>query len=742
MTVFDSSNIIFQTAASFVNQTNRHIFLTGNAGTGKTTFLKYIKQTSHKKIAIVAPTGVAAINAGGVTIHSLFQLPLGLYLPSLQDEPGSLYGGWYNSQALLRQMRMSREKKELLRELNLLIIDEVSMVRADLLDAIDTVLRSIRRHPDKPFGGVQVLYIGDLFQLPPVVIDNEWQLMKNFYRSPFFFDALVIQQMPPLHIELKKIYRQNDDIFIGILNNIRNNCYTETDLDRLHNQYLPAFSPSPGENFITLTTHNDRAAAINNYELKKLPGRVYQFKAEINREFSEHSYPAEELLQLKKGAQVMFIKNDTGEFRRFYNGKIGSIHSIDEKKIQISFPAEKDLLTLEKETWKNIRYHYHKEKDKVEEQELGTFCQYPVRLAWAITIHKSQGLTFEKAIVDAGASFAAGQVYVALSRLTSLNGLVLKSRIYPNSIHTDKRVIEFISSELSEDDLHENLLKEQRRYIHDSIVTGFSWKNILDLLQEHLEDYEGRNIPEVHSCIDWATALIGKTKILDETALKFEKQLAQLFGYNYNDHPKELHERISAGCNYFIKETDMLLASLDEHIESFKIKRRTRKYVNELYELKLQFERRKAELQKILDISLRLLESGINVDAAKLTAAIHRPVTIGTKGDQLRRKKVEKGETHRISLQLFKKGKTIAEIAGERGLAHSTVEGHLVRFIGTGEIEVSDIVDPINLQKISALIEKNPSASASEAKRQLGDDVSYGQIRAVMTSKALLSNSF
>ena len=324
MPAFDSFNTIFQTAASFINQTSKHLFLTGKAGTGKTTFLRYVKEHSFKKMAVVAPTGVAAINAGGVTIHSLFQIPPGIYLPSqrsLEDFDGNIY----NNHTLFKQMRMSADKKELLRELDLLIIDEVSMVRADLLDAIDTVLKHIRRQPLIPFGGVQLLYIGDLFQLPPVAGNEEWQLLKDFYRSPFFFDAHVIQQSPPLYIELKKIYRQSDDTFINILNNIRNNCCTETDLTHLHKYYKPGFISLQKENFITLTTHNDKAIAINHAELKKLPGKSYQFKAEINGEFNERSFPAEELLQLKKDAQVMFIKNDSGESRKYYNGKIGTI---------------------------------------------------------------------------------------------------------------------------------------------------------------------------------------------------------------------------------------------------------------------------------------------------------------------------------------------------------------------------------------------------------------------------------
>jgi hypothetical protein len=741
MITFDSSNTIFQTAALFINQTNKHLFLTGKAGTGKTTFLKYIKEHSFKKMAIVAPTGVAAINAGGVTIHSLFQIPPGTYLAPERSMLETFDGKVYNNNTLFKQMRMSAEKKDLLRELDLLIIDEVSMVRADLLDAMDAVLRYMRKQPLIPFGGVQVLYIGDLFQLPPVVINEEWELLKKIYRSPFFFDAQVIQQAPPVYIELKKIYRQTDNVFINILNNIRNNCCEESDLEHLHKHYNSGFSPSREENFITLTTHNDKAVAINNYELKSLPGKLYQFNAEVKGEFYERSYPAEQTLQLKKGAQVMFIKNDSGETRRYYNGKIGTVYSIDEKEIKITFPGETLLLTLEKETWKNIRYHYHREKDKIEEEELGTFTQYPVRLAWAITIHKSQGLTFDKAIIDAGASFAAGQVYVALSRLTSLNGLVLKSPIHSRSIYTDERVLDFIRNELPEDVLQQTLKTEQQQYIRHSMVDGFGWEKILDVLHEHLEDYEHRNIPNPDVCIAWSKELEEKTKLISETASKFQKQLKKLFENCEEDNYHQSHERISAACNYFIKETDeKLLASLNDHIEATRIKSRTKKYLRELYELKYLFERRKLHLQNIMNISRAMYESGSSPDLLTTAEALQKPIVLhAAEEEKLVKKKIEKGETQRISLQLFKNGKNIAEIARERELAYSTIEGHLAGFITTGEIDVFDIVDKIKLAKISELLEKNPTASPSELKQQLGDDFSYGQIKAAMNLKSSLS---
>jgi hypothetical protein len=308
-----------------------------------------------------------------------------------------------------------------------------------MLDAVDAVLRHIRRQPLFPFGGVQLLYIGDLFQLPPVVRNDEWDVLKEYYDSPFFFNALAVRQSPPVYIELKKIYRQTDDTFIHILNNIRNNVCTKEDLQKLHEHYKPDFAPAKEENYIVLTSHNEKADLINRRELQKLPGTVFSYKAEISGEFYDRSFPAEEILNVKVGAQIMFIKNDKGEFRRFFNGKIGIIKNIFDEKIYVSFPGETDTLVLEKETWQNIKYNYNKDSDKIEEEELGTFRQYPIRLAWAITIHKSQGLTFDKAIIDAGASFAPGQVYVALSRLTSLQGLILHSRIQSNCISTDSR---------------------------------------------------------------------------------------------------------------------------------------------------------------------------------------------------------------------------------------------------------------------------------------------------------------
>ena len=478
----DELNDMFQLAVRFVNQTDKHLFVTGKAGTGKTTFLKHITENTFKKMVVVSPTGVAAINAGGVTIHSFFQLPFGPFIANHRS-------GWNSAQpvtnqhTLFKNIRFTANKRQLLQELDMIIIDEVSMMRCDMLDAIDHVLRHFRRKLHLPFGGVQMIFIGDLFQLPPVVKNDEWELLKEHYKSPFFFDALAISENPPLYLELKKIYRQSDHSFIELLNNIRNNQVNKSDLDHLHSFYNPQFVPGEKDNYITLTSHNTKADLINNRELEKLPGRSFDCKGEIKGDFNEKALPAEMILQLKEGAQIMFLKNDKGENRNFFNGKIGAINRITDEDVFICFPGSNVEFQLTKETWKNIRYTFNEEKNKMEEEEIGTFTQYPVRLAWAITIHKSQGLTFDKAIIDAGASFAAGQVYVALSRLTSLKGLVLYSRIQQDSISTDQRVISYTLREKNTNALQAILREEQLAYTGKLLLQSFNWSKIIHATQ-------------------------------------------------------------------------------------------------------------------------------------------------------------------------------------------------------------------------------------------------------------------
>jgi hypothetical protein len=440
----DDDNLIFKSAADFINHTNHPVFLTGKAGTGKTTFLKFIKDNTLKNCAIVAPTGVAAINAGGTTIHSFFQLPFGPFIPSNKKQWGS-NDDISDKQNLISKLRLTNERKEVMQQLELLIIDEISMVRCDVLDAIDVVLRHVRSVYSKPFGGVQVLYIGDMYQLPPVVKDEEWQILKDYYENQFFFSSQVAILEPPVFIELKKVYRQTDFEFIELLNLVRNNIMDENSYALLHSRYTPAAKWNNEHNSITLTTHNHKADTINNDALQALAGKQFSFKALIEGDFYEKSFPADDILQLKIGAQVMFIKNDTEKVRRYFNGKIGTIDKIEDDKIFVLCETNNtsESIEVKKEIWKNIKYTLNKKNQQIEEEELGSFTQYPLRLAWAITIHKSQGLTFEKAIIDAGAAFAPGQVYVALSRCVSLSGMILKSKISYDSLRSDNRIVNF-----------------------------------------------------------------------------------------------------------------------------------------------------------------------------------------------------------------------------------------------------------------------------------------------------------
>ena len=718
----DPTNTIFEQAVAFVNHTSRHLFLTGKAGTGKTTFLKYIKENSAKKMAILAPTGVAAINAGGVTIHSFFQLPFGPFVPTLQGIDTSMQV--HNRHSIFHNIRLNTAKRELIQELELLVIDEVSMVRADMMDAIDVVLRHFRRQPLLPFGGVQMLYIGDLFQLPPVVKNEEWDILHHYYKSPFFFDAEVMQNVPLVFIELKKIYRQTDNTFIDLLNNVRNNCCTEKDITLLNSHHKLGFSPPKGDHYITLTSHNYLAKRINEDELEKLGGRKYNFKATITGEFSERSFPVEEVLQLKVGAQIMFIKNDKGEDRRFYNGKIGTIKSITDEKIEVQCKDE-EMIELEKEVWRNINYHYNKEDDTIEEDELGTFTHYPIRLAWAITIHKSQGLTFDKAIVDAGASFAPGQVYVALSRLTGLQGLVLHSLIHPHSISTDAKALAFSTNEMPEHELQKMLHESQLQFIRQSLLQTFEWTKLTDEMNRHHENYETRKIPDKEKSIQWSANILATVDEQREVAEKFHKQLTYLLSTCEQDQYKELNKRIEAAVMYFSKNLeDKIIAPLKLHLKEEKVKKQTKKYIKELSILLLLFTRKNEDLQKAAHVTKALATYKQVNEIAGLV--VTKSVTVIEK--EYLPIKPSKGETFRITLEMFKSGKSIADIATARTIAASTVESHLARFITTKEIAILELVDSKKLENILAVLNSTQQSDAAIVRQVLGNDYSFSEI--------------
>ena len=711
----DSTNTLFSLAADLVNYTSRHLFLTGKAGTGKTTFLKYIKENTKKNTVIVAPTGVAAINAGGVTMHSFFQLPFGPFIPaSLNNFNGS--GQATDKHSLFRNIFFTTSKRELLQELELLIIDEVSMVRCDMLDAMDTILRHFRKQFNIPFGGVQVVYIGDMFQLPPVIPQHEWNILSEHYNSPFFFEAKVLKEAPPLYIELKKIYRQNEQHFIDILNRIRNNQPAREDLQELNSRFNPTFNPPAEEKYITLTTHNKKADVINEAELRKLPGKLHTFAAEIKGEFSDKALPTDLNLQLKEGAQIMFIKNDTGTDRRYYNGKLAIIKKISGEEITVAFDDGEDM-TLEKEEWKNIRYNYNKEQNDIEEEELGSFKQYPVRLAWAITIHKSQGLTFDRAVIDAGSSFAAGQVYVALSRCTSLDGLVLHSRIFPNAIATDKRVLEFAQREEDDEHLQALLKEEKEKFQAEMLVKSFNWSKVLCALRDWKELIPGKKLPDPDEALSLCVGMMKKAAEQASIAEKFQVQLQQILQSGDKDL---LQQRVNKAILYFAKAlTDEIILPLQDHLGSLRFASKVTKYVKELRTTEAVVLQQLEKLNRIVLGDLVFVQ---------YEAPTVKPQPVITKN---KKEKPVKGSSNRDTLILYREGKSLEEIAQLRNLAMSTIESHLSSFIYTGELQLDELVPPARSKIILAVIDE-AGLTATTIKHRLSEDFSYGEIRAVM----------
>lgn len=705
-------NPLFSTAADFVNNTSRHIFLTGKAGTGKTTFLKSIRETARKKCVVVAPTGVAAINAGGVTMHSFFQLPLGPFIPVNHKLTGD---GVTDQYTLFKNIRVSDQKRELFRDLELLIIDEVSMVRCDMLDATDAILRYFRKAPHTPFGGVQVLYIGDLFQLPPVMPESAWSFLRQYYESPFFFHSRVIEAAPPVYIELKKIYRQSQQSFIDILNRIRNNEATPQDLETLNARR--GVSPREGVNYVTLTTHNYKADRINADELGKLPGKSHEFSGVVEGDFPERNLPTDPVLQLKEGAQVMFIRNDKSEDRRYYNGKIATVKAINGESIVVELAGSGEELTLETETWTNIRYSYNKEKESIDEEKLGSFTQYPIRLAWAITIHKSQGLTFENAIIDAGDSFAPGQVYVALSRCTSLDGLICESRILPSSISTDPLVMEFARREAGEDELTLLLRKAKLEFQHEQLTRTFDLQRLIESIGAHLQYVQGKQLPDVARAAAKIREILRRAEELQVVALKFQQQMRSLLDAN---NEAQLQERVSKAIDYFSGAlTQEVLSPIDEHIALLKGAKKVKQYLKHVRVFRNGIARRINDIQKVT-----YGEVVFNASA--------KPVALTDAGLGERKKRPEKGASLKETLSMLKSGLKIAEVAEQRRLAMSTVESHVAELVKSGEIDIRTCMEESRIENILAAIRELQAETIQPVKAMLGSEFSYGEIRAVM----------
>lgn len=578
MTNGGPAHSIFDKILSFIDHTNQHIFLTGKAGTGKTTLLRRIKEESSKKMVIVAPTGVAAMNAKGTTINSFFQLPTGSFFPgdiSLEN----LQSGFISIQSMVSDLSYSREKTRLLNELELLIIDEISMVRCDLMDVIDAILRAVRKN-SAPFGGVQLLLIGDLYQLPPVTKREDWAFLSKAYASPYFFEGHVIRRNPFLQIELTTVFRQTEPEFINILNAIRNNQISESELVLLNKRYDPLFSATDGLNPIIITSHNAEANAINKAKLDELAGTEYTFDGEMSGEFREAGIQAEQTLKLKEGAQIMFIKNDSGDNRKFYNGKIGSIKSIKDGEIYISFPQEEDLL-LEKTSWQSFEYKTDPEQVIIQ-QQVGEFSQYPIKLAWAVTIHKSQGLTFDTAIIDAGKSFIAGQVYVALSRVRTLNGLILKSKISTESLRSNTEVINYMKP-VNEADLDNIIVTGQEKFILQLVLDNFSFNRMLDGLETVSSNPEvvKSNIPELKSLLLQFKKSVTELIVLSD---RFQMQVINLQKQSGFKDQQALQTRIESAQAYFTKEiTQLLINPLNKNIR-IKPKNKVQQQIQHLFQ--------------------------------------------------------------------------------------------------------------------------------------------------------------
>lgn len=806
------SNPQLELARDYVSNTNKNIFLTGKAGTGKTTFLQQLKRDSVKRMAVVAPTGVAAINAGGMTIHSFFQLPFGLFLPEYAQDAA-------------RQRRFTREKIRLIQGLDLLVIDEISMVRADLLDAVDDVLRRYKNRL-QPFGGVQLLMIGDLHQLPPVVKDEDWNLLREHYETPYFFSSRALQQTDPVSIELKHIYRQSDSVFIDLLNKVRDNHLNEDVLEQLNSRYIPDFQPSEEEAYITLTSHNASAQEINNQKLADIPGDMYQFKAEVFGDFPQHAYPTDELLELKIGAQVMFVKNDLAREKRYYNGKIGQITEIEGDIIYVKCPDDEVPIFVEPAEWTNVKYTLNDSSKEVTEEIIGSFMQYPLRLAWAITIHKSQGLTFERAIIDAQSAFAHGQVYVALSRCKSFEGIVLRSPIIYSSVKTDVKVKNF-TEEADKNAPDEAHLQQSKRDFQQSLIL-----ELFDFgtLKKYLHQMNRVFLSHENSLLADTFRQFKELSVSAEThvfsvADKFKLQLRSYFAEaGLPEENEAAQARIQKACAWFLEKISGELMSGFNSLDILTDNKAVRKVASEA------LENVQRELF-IKDVALKAAQNGFSAHAylrakadAQLdfkatsttsspmaaafaaapkdashpelyvllkkwrddTAAVHNveaykvlptksllelvellPANIpalkkvkgigeakskryggeilgiiqeyclskGLEGAQLsvlETPKKPKIDTKKLSFELFQSGKSIAEIAEERSLAASTIEGHLGYYIELGQLDIFDVMDRGKVNKIEQFIKENPTETLSGIKSHFGEDFSYGEIRMVL----------
>lgn len=736
----------------FINETKQSIFLTGKAGTGKTTLLKEIVNSTHKNTVIVAPTGIAALNAGGVTIHSFFHFPLAAFIPDAVNPPiFSEYVKFENRVSIKKHFRMSNMRRSLFLNLELLIVDEVSMLRADVLDAMDFMLQTIRRN-NKPFGGVQLLFIGDLLQLPPVVKNEEWEVLRRYYEGSYFFHSNVIQGNPPLYIELDKVYRQSDDAFIQILNNLRNNTITPANLQVLNQYVNPTFDQQKTAGYITLTTHNAKADTINSDSLEALEAKPYTFQAEVVGEFPTNIYPIENQLQLKVGAQVIFIKNDLSFEKKYYNGKMGIVQKLSPSEIYVKFPEENQVIEVERYEWQNIRYKVNPNTKEIEEELLGTFTHYPLKLAWAITVHKSQGLTFEKAILDVSKVFLPGQAYVALSRLKSLQGLVLLTPIQMNGLKNDYDVMQYAKNKADKETLEEEIHKQTLLFLEERLQEAFSWKGLSQNWRNHLYSYNDEAERSKKSEFkSWTLKIVQTLEELVVLADKFIIQLKRLFLEPTMDI-NFVKERVDKAYAYFFPTLDHVVFELLFTMAQVRGKRQMKTFFTELEALEDQTIKAVLDVKKakqIVDLvikkerltkeNLRSLEVGeYRINHLTHIASLLRTSRLDLQDDydliedlktKDKEKKEKKKSTFAITYELWMDGLRVDAIAQERKLTPTTIFSHLAKLISDGKIQLNEVLDQDKIERLQQVFTAHEGKPLAEIKNASNNEFTWEELK-------------
>ncbi len=743
----DQSTDRLELAARFVNNTGAPIFLTGKAGTGKTTFLRDLARKTHKRHVILAPTGIAALHAKGVTIHSQFLLPLGSFLPVREPE-GNFTDqyGFYTQHTLARRHPLNQLRKNVLKAVDLLVIDEVSMLRADVLDAVDYRMRSVKGNFNEPFGGVQVLMIGDLYQLPPIVKEHEWQVLNRFYSSMHFFEAKALQNSGMVYLELDKIFRQQDDDFITVLNHLRDNQVTPEDVKLLNDHFKTEDQVRELPECITITTHNYKAEQLNAKELKALSGPSFYYEAEIEGEFPESLYPLPKSLEFRVGAQLMFVKNDSSGYASYFNGKLAKVTALADDEITVVMQDSAQEYTLRREVWENKKYIVNAETKELDEEVIGTFAQYPVKLAWAVTVHKSQGLTFDRAVIDVGQAFAPGQVYVALSRLRSLDGLVLRSRIQSDLIYSDRQVVDFSHGAQRQNKLEDLLYQHQSRYVASLVESTFDFRFILKDLEYFQKDHESSMEFEDAEMVEAIPEIIRVIAAEKPNTGKFQRQLVYLL---HSGEEEKLQDRLAKGSEYYRGLMANVLGRVLKQrgmVEHFS---KTKKYQEGLEGIEASVLRKYQEISKVS----RLIEAIMKGDMpGKMEDVDREAISLRMKFVQHAKEKAQekiqniksktgrkkagtpkpkrkKGDTYELTYALFEMGKTIAEIAEERGLAPSTIKSHLAEGIASGRIELEDCLPQDTILEIRAQLDNFQSVSA--LREHFSGKFDYGTLKMV-----------